>query len=181
MSSSSFPPLVPDHLNSSGCRIQYSEGKGRGVYGQSFCFSDLISYLCLPEQLLAEFLNKPLSKSALYSSSQKMSMKNLGSTLCWTTTRSYGMMGGWHSPWVSVCLSILRQFLSCPHHEHNRQARCSTTPRALMYHIRLTRSLGPSGTPLRVILRPTRNCISFTGTIFGSIRRDPEHLNRMKA
>lgn len=26
---------APDHLNSTGCKIKYSEGKGRGVYGTS--------------------------------------------------------------------------------------------------------------------------------------------------
>jgi hypothetical protein len=32
----SSSPTAPEHLNSTGCRIKYSEGKGRGVYGSLF-------------------------------------------------------------------------------------------------------------------------------------------------
>lgn len=28
-------PTAPEHLNNTGCKIKYSEGKGRGVYGMS--------------------------------------------------------------------------------------------------------------------------------------------------
>ena len=28
-------PTAPEHLNNTGCKIKYSEGKGRGVYGTS--------------------------------------------------------------------------------------------------------------------------------------------------
>jgi tRNA-specific adenosine deaminase 3 len=26
-------PTAPEHLNNTGCKIKYTEGKGRGVYG----------------------------------------------------------------------------------------------------------------------------------------------------
>jgi hypothetical protein len=41
-------PAAPEHLNNTGCRIKYSEGKGRGVYGRLLVtprYVELIGYL----------------------------------------------------------------------------------------------------------------------------------------
>ena len=62
-SSNARAPLCksPDHLNNAGLRIEYAEGKGRGVYGKpSHPLSTPLSQVPKTnEQLVGRYLRRP--------------------------------------------------------------------------------------------------------------------------
>ena len=61
-SPSTSKPKAPEHLNSTGLRIEYAEGKGRGVYGEhppqpmQTRFPDTIQYLAACREIPAQTL-----------------------------------------------------------------------------------------------------------------------------
>lgn len=84
---------APEHLNSTGCRIRYSEGKGRGVYGTVASIFTLVKQFQTTRlQHLVRYQQKQWSRSVRCFCLQGKSMRNTENTPCWITTPSNGEM-----------------------------------------------------------------------------------------
>ena len=161
-SPSTSKPKAPEHLNSTGLRIEYAEGKGRGVYGErppttmQIRLPDTIQYLAacheIPAQTLIEVSPVLLFSAQEYAEHGKHTVLD-HYTFVWRDGRMALALGLGASP-IRISRHVrahLRRRTPLPPRARPRvladgQARCSTTRSAQTCRTRSTRRRSRSAT-----------------------------------
>jgi len=127
------------------------------------------SYFLFPDQRRGQFLEKPLSISVQYYSSQLTNMTGMEGSLYSSSTRLSGEMVVWHLPWVSVQYNyfwlLARSCDSLQVIPKIEKALYSITQRLPMSRTQSTLSLTRFDTRLYGKLKATRSFVFSTAII----------------